>query len=114
LQYVAQQAPGQGWERFGRYYGEPEDSPEHITFSHDGHRAVYRLYPHQDVNDLARWFAAAVGGMTMMYPVKIADRLYEVTDTLGEPPAELLDDDREDDLEAWYDRREAELLTGVA
>lgn len=114
LQYVAEQRAGRGWEKFGRMVDEPEDKPEYITFRYDGTDAVYWLGIGQSVDDMARWFASAVGGKIAMYPVKVRDGLYELTDTLGDPPAELLDDGREDDLDAWLNAREAALLAGKA
>lgn len=115
LQVVARQKAGGGWRAFGRIAGEPVEADRPlITFHHDGAETVYWLGHGQSADDLARWFAAATGGMTMMYPVKAGERLYELTDSLGDPPADLLEDGREAELDAWYDSREAALLAGTA
>ena len=115
LQLIAYRTDGGEWRTpAGIYRDEPEDGPSVAWIEADGHEAAYHLYPHQTPEDLARWYASVHGGSITYYPVRLGDRRYGVTDTLGERPAELLADDREDDLDAWCRQRETELLTGAA
>ena len=80
-----------------------------VEFRNGREISKFAVFP-DEVLDLARWFAATGRGITQ-YPVRIDDYTYEIMESLGDPPEELLAEDREADLEAWQERREHELLT---
>lgn len=116
LQLIAYRAAGGDWRAPGAgiYRDEPEDGPSVVWIEADGYDAAYHLYPHQTPADLARWYAAVHGGSIAYYAVRLGDRRYGVTDTLGEMPEAIWQDDDETAAEAWCRQREAELLAGAA
>lgn len=91
-----------------------EPTKTSVTCRHDGEVHHYEIPHGHTAEDIARWYAGVTGNCVTHYAVKIGEREYEMIDDLGAPPAELLDDEREDELDAWYSAREAALLAGTA
>lgn len=115
LQLIAYRTDGGEWRAPGAgiYRAEPEDGPSVAWIEADGHEAAYHLYPHQTPEDLARWYASVHGGSITYYPVRLGDRRYSVTDTLGDMPEAIRQDDDEHAAEAWCRQREADLLAAL-
>jgi hypothetical protein len=89
-----------------------EPTETSVTCRHDGDAHHYELPPGHTAEDIAIWYASRTGNGVTHYPIKIGEREYEMTDYIGDPPAELFADDRDSELDAWYARRAADLLTG--